>query len=80
MLFRSGFQRWDILRIFAEPYANNVGSRRVLEKAGFRLEGLLRKSVFKAGRSMDSCVYGLLREELPVEKLNDLWIIGERHV
>lgn len=64
-----GFRTWEILRIHAEPFAENAGSRRVLEKAGFTLEGTLRSSVFKTlGRQgdnciLDSCVYGLLREE-----------------
>ena len=34
------FSRWDIARIYAEPFARNTGSRRVLEKAGFTLEGI----------------------------------------
>lgn len=38
---RLGFHRWDIVRIFAEPYAHNAASRRVLEKAGFHLEGVM---------------------------------------
>ena len=60
---RLGFARWDILRIYAEPFAPNTASRRVLEKAGFTLEGVLRQSVIKAGETMDSCLYSLLREE-----------------
>lgn len=30
------FAQTDILRIYAEPFSDNVGSRRVLEKAGFQ--------------------------------------------
>lgn len=56
------FGRYDIVRIFAEPFASNAGSRRVLEKAGFRLEGILEKSVFKCGKILDSCIYALLKE------------------
>ena len=58
-----GFGAWDIVRIHAEPYARNVGSRGVLEKAGFALEGIQRKSVFKNGEFLDSCIYARLREE-----------------
>ena len=53
----------DLLRIHAEPYARNRGSRRVLEKNGYQLEGILRRSVVKAGEILDSCVYARLREE-----------------
>src|SRR5581483_8477762 len=38
-------ERFGLKRIYAEPYANNAGSCRVLEKAGFRLEGRLQYSV-----------------------------------
>lgn len=61
---REGFSTWDMIRIYAEPYAQNHGSCRVLEKAGFTLEGTLRSSVWKKGRPLDSRIYGLLREEL----------------
>lgn len=55
------FDRFDLVRISAEPYAYNTGSRRVLEKAGFTLEGILRKSVFKNGTVYDACMYALVR-------------------
>ncbi|MDL2273126.1 GNAT family N-acetyltransferase [Oscillospiraceae bacterium OttesenSCG-928-G22] len=60
---REGFLRFDIVRIFAEPYAQNAGSRRVLENAGFALEGVLKKSVYKFGTFFDSCVYALVKED-----------------
>lgn len=56
------FNRYDVVRIFAEPYAYNMGSRRALEKAGFQLEGVLRKSVYKNGKIYDSCIYALLKD------------------
>ena len=61
---REAFAKLDIVRIYAEPYAYNTGSRRVLEKAGFTLEGTLRRSVYKRGELFDSCIYGLLKEEM----------------
>ena len=60
---REAFAAFDIVRIFALPYAHNLASRRVLEKAGFALEGVLRQSVYKNGAMCDACVYALLREE-----------------
>ena len=62
---RPSFGTWDIVRIHAEPYARNAASRRVLEKAGFTLEGTLRRSVCKTREMLDSCIYALLKEELP---------------
>lgn len=58
------FENYDIARIFAEPFATNVGSRRVLEKAGFELEGILKKSVFKNGKFVDGCIYALLSDNI----------------
>jgi len=60
---REAFSRFDIIRIFAEPFAGNLGSRRVLEKAGFTYEGTMRDGVFKYGRVHSYCVYSLLRGE-----------------
>ena len=62
---REGFAAWDIVRIHAEAFAGNAASRRVLEKAGFALEGTLRRSVYKNGEMLDSCIYALVREEAP---------------
>lgn len=55
------FARYDVVRIYAEPFARNRGSRRVLEKAGFTLEGILKNSVCKNGELLDSCMYALVR-------------------
>ena len=62
-LCREAFQRWDIARIFAEPFAWNTGSRRVLEKAGFTLEGVMLQGAYKNGALCDYCMYALLRKE-----------------
>lgn len=57
------FTHSDILRIYAEPFAHNAGSCRVLEKAGFRLEGTLRQNAVKNGQIIDMKLYSLLRDE-----------------
>lgn len=56
-----GFAQWDIVRIFAEVFADNRASCRVLEKNGFVCEGTLRKSVVKYGDILDSEVYALIK-------------------
>ncbi len=57
----TAFEKLDIIRIFAEPYAHNVGSRKALEKAGFILEGVMKNSICKNGVIFDSCMYALLK-------------------
>jgi len=53
----------DIMRIQAGTNPRNVSSQRVLEKAGFKKEGLVRKSVFVRGKWEDGLLYSILREE-----------------
>lgn len=55
------FERFGLLRIYAEPYARNAASCRVLEKAGFVLEGRMRCSVVKDGRIMDQFLYARVK-------------------
>ena len=57
------FEHTDIIRIFAEPFHNNTASCRVLEKAGFQLEGLLRKNAVKNGQVLDMKMYALVKED-----------------
>lgn len=56
------FETTDIIRIFAEPFARNLGSCRILEKADFQLEGILRKNALKNGQTEDMKLYALVRE------------------
>lgn len=55
--------RADVHRLHAEVFGWNTASARVLEKAGFRREGCLRRAVIKAGRITDLLLFGRLREE-----------------
>ena len=57
------FANSDIIRIFAEPFAYNKASCRVLEKAGFQYEGTLRSNAVKKGRVFDMKMYSLIKTE-----------------
>ena len=57
------YRNTDIIRIFAEPFAYNTASCRVLEKAGFQLEGLFRSNAVKNGRILDMKMYARIREK-----------------
>jgi RimJ/RimL family protein N-acetyltransferase len=50
-------------RVSAEPYAENIASQRVLEKAGFSYEGKLHSSVFKDGKILDQLVFSFMGTE-----------------
>jgi ribosomal-protein-alanine N-acetyltransferase len=57
------FSEFDIVRVYAEPYADNPASRRALEKAGYVLEATLKNYVIKNGVIKDSCIYSVLKED-----------------
>ncbi len=57
------FTQTDIIRIFAEPFAYNTASCRVLEKAGFQLEGILRHNAIKNGKILDMKMYARIKPE-----------------
>jgi [ribosomal protein S5]-alanine N-acetyltransferase len=56
------FTKFDIIRVYAEPFADNPGSRKVLEKAGFKCEAVFKKNVIKNGIIKDSCIYSVLKD------------------
>ncbi len=58
-----GFETLGLIRIDARVHKGNDASARVLEKAGYTLEGLLRKAILKQGVPIDHYVYAILREE-----------------
>ena len=58
------FANSDIIRIYAEPFAYNVASCRVLEKVGFQYEGTLRSNAVKNSKVIDMKMYSLLKEEI----------------
>jgi len=61
---RHAFETHSILRrIYAVPYAWSTASARVLEKAGYRLEGRMRESALKDGEVTDQLLYAILRDE-----------------
>jgi RimJ/RimL family protein N-acetyltransferase len=53
----------DVVRIQAHTDVRNVASQKVLEKVGFKREGILRKSAFVRGEWGDFYSYSILREE-----------------
>ena len=58
------FRNSDMIRIYAEPFACNTASCRVLEKAGFQYEGTLRCNAVKNGMVVDMKMYLLLKMDL----------------
>lgn len=59
------FRTFDLTRVFALPFADNPGSIRVLEKAGYALEGRMPQSTIKDGVIRDQLMFGAYRREGP---------------
>ena len=53
----------DAFRVTASCLAENLGSRRVLEKCSFSMEGLLKQHTLHDGKWKDCAVYGRLKQQ-----------------
>lgn len=61
MVVSSVFDEWpELERVEALVDVQNPASQRVLEKAGFHKEGVLRKYYMRKGRARDSVMYSFL--------------------
>ena len=62
LLSAYAFDTCNMLRLFALPFADNVRSIRVLEKAGYTCEATLRASSVKDGVVRDQALYALVNQ------------------
>jgi RimJ/RimL family protein N-acetyltransferase len=59
----------EVMRIQAQTDQRNMASQRVLEKAGFKKEGLLRNNFYMRGEWTDDYIYSIIREEWKEPKI-----------
>ena len=64
-LVRWAFDALALHRVHAHHMVDNPASGRVLEKVGFRCEGLLRRHIRKWDELHDVVLWGILRGDLP---------------
>ena len=57
------FEHLNAVRVYASVFMGNIGSRRVLEKCGFTLDGTLRHHALKREKWLDEWFLSLLRTE-----------------
>ena len=62
--------RDPLVRLEAHVFKHNMASCRILEKAGFIREGILKKYFFKDGIYIDSYLYALVKEPTAYEIKN----------
>lgn len=60
---RHAFHHLRMHRVFALPFVRNAASVRVLEKAGYRREGRMRRSAVKDGEILDQWLYASCDDE-----------------
>lgn len=64
LALRYAFEELNLRKVYARVYEPNVGSRKVLEKNGFKLVGRLRQNVYVPGYGyVDELFYDVLSEE-----------------
>ena len=56
-----GFEKLKLKRISGMCRTHNKASQRVLEKAGYKLEGVLRKNKFKDGKYLDDMMWAKVK-------------------
>ncbi len=66
LAIRSYFSHTDVIRVYANVYAGNMPSMRVLEKIGFRKCGIHRNAYFKNGNFLDCHCYELLKADFRI--------------
>jgi len=57
-------EAFGLSRFIGHVFSSNPASMRVLEKAGFVREGVMRKHAIKDGRYLDELIYGRLMRNL----------------
>ena len=61
-----GFKKMHLHRIEAKCMVHNIASQGILNKMGFKREGILRHYRVIRGKPTDVCLYALLREEFAI--------------
>lgn len=58
---KRAFEKMDIVRLTGYVFAANTASRKVMEKNGFVLEGVMKQALYKNGQLQDDCIYAKYR-------------------
>ena len=54
------FATFELTRLYAVPFIHNRASIKVLEKAGYQREGVMRRSAIKDGQVVDQALYAYI--------------------
>ncbi|MBM6618815.1 GNAT family N-acetyltransferase [Bacillus suaedaesalsae] len=59
-----GFEKMNLVRIEARCLLENIGSEKVMQKAGMQYEGTLRKSMLLKEKHRDIKLYSILKDDI----------------
>lgn len=62
-LIHYGFSTLGLNKIWLCVDYDNIAARKLYEKLGFKLEGILKKDIYFKGKMIDRCMYGIIKEE-----------------
>jgi len=63
LILTYAFKELRLHRVYATLFDKNIGSKKILEKSGFKLEGRRREARYRYGKWHDVLMYGILRSE-----------------
>lgn len=58
------FNEMNMERFTGECLEEHIAAKKLMEKAGFKIEGLLRNSVFKNGKYNNQYIFSILKNDL----------------
>ncbi|MGB9749125.1 MAG: GNAT family N-acetyltransferase [Candidatus Woesearchaeota archaeon] len=62
-MLKFAFDKLKLHRVYANLFEENISSKRVLEKCGFKLEGIIRECRYRYGKWHNELKFGMLRLE-----------------
>ena len=68
LILKFAFGKLKLHRVYASLFEENVASKRVLEKAGFKLEGVMRECRYRYNKWHNELKFSILKQEY--EKLS----------
>ena len=63
LMLKFAFEKLKLHRVYASLFEENVASRRVLEKSGFKLEGIMRECRYKHNRWHNELKFSILKND-----------------
>lgn len=75
-IMKYAFDELQLNRLDGSWFESNIGSSKLYTKCGWKIEGKIRKYIYKNGEYRDLTIVGILKEEYDqLVKLNNYWAL-----